>query len=260
MAAKIRITYDFDTWDAAVISSSSEATTDLVDDNVVDDIPGKPWRSSTDTSEWIKFDLGSAKQIKCVGIFNHNFTSGATVKLQANASDSWGSPTLDQTLTIATDEDSVVLKSIVVFVDQTLRWWRITIDDAANADTFIQIGRVAGGVFYEPTRNFNDKFAVVWNDPSERIRVPGAMTKARSRDRFRTIRVAFSYINQTETDKLSTIFTKVGMEKPLIISLDPTDRPTKASIYCTMVSPLTLMNVMLTTWDAISVTFEEKVR
>ena len=73
MSEKIRFLYDADTWDAATISSSSEAG-DLVDDNAVHDFVAKPWRTTGDSAEWIKFDLGSAQQITCFCLFGFNLT------------------------------------------------------------------------------------------------------------------------------------------------------------------------------------------
>ena len=256
----VRITYNFDDWDAATVTASSSSASELGAANVVDPQPSKVWRSTGDTAEWVKFDLGSAKQITCIGLFNFNFTSGATVTLQANASDSWGAPSYSQALTIAADSDSVVLKRLVYFLDQTYRWWRITIADASNPDGYVEIGRVAAGQYYAPTRNIQEQYRYQGQDPSERERLPGAWSPSVSRARYRTADVSFPFANQTQADKFWAIFDKVGNETPIILSVEPTTRPSQDSMYCTLETPLSLTNATLTYWDVVTLRFEEKVR
>ena len=110
MASNARILYNMDTWDAATITGSSQANTDLVPANVVHDHVSKMWRTTGKASENIVFDLGTATNITVFSMFTFNLTASATVTLQANASDSWGSPSYSQALTIATDADGNVLR------------------------------------------------------------------------------------------------------------------------------------------------------
>ena len=176
MASNARILYNMDTWDAATITGSSQANTDLVPANVVHDHVSKMWRTTGKASENIVFDLGTATKITVFSMFTFNLTSAATVTLQANASDSWGSPSYSQVLTIATDADSAVHQRIVFFLDQTYRYFRLLLADAGNADTYLQIGRIAAGEYYETTRNINQGFNISMFDPSEGDRVPGRQT------------------------------------------------------------------------------------
>jgi hypothetical protein len=257
----IRILYDADTWDAGTITSSSEASTDLADDNAVHDFVGKPWRTTGDTSETWTIDLGSAVSTTIFGIFNHNFTSGATVKYQANATDSWGSPTVDETLTIATDSDSVVLPRLVYFPSHAaLRWRRIDIADASNPDGYIQVGRFIGGAYWEPTRTITDGFPMTSNDPSTGSRAPGTGFFARQRAKYRSAQVAFELAGRTDHDKWQTVFEKVGQTKPLILALDPTNYPTKDSMYCKVASPLTQVFREADLFDTPTLTFVEETR
>ena len=59
------------------------------------------------SEEWLKVDLGiGTKDIKVLVIKNHNFTAGATLKIQGHTDDVWegaGIPTVDETLPITTD-------------------------------------------------------------------------------------------------------------------------------------------------------------
>lgn len=255
--AKARIVYNFDAWDGATITSSSEASTDLADDNVVHDFVSLPWRTTGDTSEWVKFDLGSATAITCVGIFAHNLTSAATVTLQANASDSWGSPSYSQVLPVATDADGVVVPHIVYYLSQNYRWWRVTFADAANTDTYIQVGVIRGGAYYEVSRNYNSALPVQYIDPSEGAVTPGRQDHKRQRSRYRRATLGFTLQDRTQADKLRAIVTKIGTSKPCILGLDATNYPTAESMYCYMRTPLSLAHRFNQLWDTGSLVFEE---
>ena len=257
----VRITYNFDSWDAATITSTTEASTDLGDDNVVHDHVGKPWRTSDDKNEWVKFDLGSAVAITCFGMFNYNLSASATVRLQAHPTDDFSSPDHDELLTIPTDSDGNVIKRLVYFpsANNTKRWWRVTIDDyLTNADGYIQVGRIAAGAFYEPSRTISENFSVAMFDPSAGDIKPGRQTFFRQKNRYRRATVGFQFQDQTQHDKLQTVFEKVGNHAPVILALDPTDRPSKDSMYSYIVTPLDMAHQFAERFDTAQIVFEEK--
>jgi hypothetical protein len=254
----VRVLYNSDSWDAATITSSSE-TGDLADDNVVNDQVAKPWRATGDSAEWIKFDLGSAKDITCIGLFGGNWTSAATITLEGNATDSWGAPTYSQVLTVETDEDSVVFKQIVLFLDETFRWWRITFADAANPDGYIEVGRIKAGEYYEPTRTYSEGWSFVPVDPSEGDPKPGVVSVWRTRAEFRQVAVRFRFMNETQFKKFWTMYRKVGKRKPIILALKSTTEPTIYSLYCTFGGQMPMRNQLVNWFEASNLVFEEKV-
>jgi hypothetical protein len=80
-------------------------------------------------------------------ILDHNFEAGGTYKFQGNPIDSWGSPSLDETLTFNTGP-------IVKFFTQTggNQYHRITATNVLNPE--VSIGRVFFGLYFEPDREF----------------------------------------------------------------------------------------------------------
>ena len=256
--ANARILYNMDTWDGATITGSSQANADLVPANVVHDHVSKMWRTTGKASENIVFDLGSATKITVFSMFTFNLTASATVTLQANASNSWGSPSYSQALTIATNADGTVLQRIVYFLDQTYRYWRVTFADSGNAASYLQIGRIAAGEYYELTRNINQNFNITMFDPSEGDRVPGRQTFFRNRNRYRRATVRYNLQSQTQTDKLSAIMEKTGNSRPLVLALDPTDRPSKDSMYCYLETPLSQAHQFIGNYSTASLVYEEK--
>ncbi|MBW2619285.1 MAG: hypothetical protein JRC92_10465 [Deltaproteobacteria bacterium] len=87
------------------------------------------WRS-VDLDVWLKADLKSAQQVTSTALLDHNLTSGATITLEANSTDSWVSPAYSQVLTWTEGH-------LVLSLDQTYRWWRLVIDDPTNPDGFL---------------------------------------------------------------------------------------------------------------------------
>lgn len=260
--AKARIVYNFDDWDAATITGSSEANSDLADDNVVHPFVSKPWRTTGDTAESIVFDLGSAQTINCIGIFGHNLTSSAVCYISANSADSWGSPAHSSgAWSPVTDADGTVLGHYVFFNSwSAMRYWRILLQDSSNPDGFIQIGRIAGGQYYEFDRNIQQSFAIEHLDPSETDQnVPGRQAFWRSRDRFRRATVGFRFQDRTQTEKVEAIYRKIGNSNPCILSLDPTNYPTKDSMYCHMITPVQFTHQQIGYYNTGALVFEEKV-
>jgi len=135
--------------DDAVVTASSEVAS-LPAVNVQSMWKSKPWRSTGCASEWIKFDLGAAPNILAVILTGHNLTSAATVHVQANATDVWTAPSVDITLAWSA-RDILHLWSSA----QAFQWWRFTVEDAANPDGFIDLGRVYVGLAPAPDRNFS---------------------------------------------------------------------------------------------------------
>jgi len=93
------------------------------------------WKSTGDTSENLVIDLGSALTPTAVIIADHNFTSGATVTIEANSSNAWGAPAYTYTFSTITDP-------LVLYLSQTYRYWRLVIADASNPDTYLRIGQL----------------------------------------------------------------------------------------------------------------------
>jgi hypothetical protein len=67
--------------------------------NLADRVVAIPAQLTTTTGAW-KLAYGAAQRIDVVALPHHNLTAGLNVRFQGNATDSWGSPTLDAAITI----------------------------------------------------------------------------------------------------------------------------------------------------------------
>lgn len=89
---------------ATITAQSGTVDTDYPLSNLVDDNPAKPGKLTTTTGR-IMFDFGSAQTIQLIALIHTNLTAGLTVKIQANATDSWATPSVDLAITIPTVPD-----------------------------------------------------------------------------------------------------------------------------------------------------------
>lgn len=113
----------------------------------------KRYRSSAlEEPNTITIDLGSAQQVTALAIFDHNFTDAVTISLKGDADNAnWDTPDFGgESVTYNADKIVHYLSSA-----QTYRYWRLEITDAANSDTYIEIGELFLGAYSEPTENFN---------------------------------------------------------------------------------------------------------
>jgi hypothetical protein len=93
------------------------------------------WKTTGITSENIVIDYGAATKVTASVLHDHNFTSSAVVKFQANATDSWGSPSVDYTFTTITE-------ALVYYHDSTYRYNRWLIADTTNTDSFLRVANI----------------------------------------------------------------------------------------------------------------------
>jgi hypothetical protein len=149
-------------------------------------------RTATDSiaDATINVDLGSAKTVEAVALCRHNIEAAGLWRIRG-ASDSgfttvlynsgwidvwpeqWASGVLPTTHPSYTtrklsqaqiDALNPRRDAIHVFTATAARYWRIEIDDTANADAYIEAGRLVLGGIYQPTYNFNVGAALGFDD------------------------------------------------------------------------------------------------
>lgn len=107
---------------------------------------GTFFRSGVDTTSVnIRCDFGTATTMTAFVIGDHNLTDAATITLEANPTDSWGSPAYTQAVTL---RDLAYL-----YLNESYRYWRVVVDDSTNATGYIEIGLLYAGEYLELTQN-----------------------------------------------------------------------------------------------------------
>lgn len=184
----------------------------------------KVWRTTSTLAQSLVIDLRTAEEIDTfVMVFDPEssptFSAGTTFSLQASATNSWSSPTVNVTPTF--DENFGVL-SYFFAASQEYRYWRLYIDDPSSALGYFETHKIFLGKATQLTQlpsigirlSEQDQSTVDSNDYGHEY--SDTYPKRRSWE--------FSYRLLTETDKgtLRDIYHRCGKTKPIFFCLDAT--------------------------------------
>lgn len=124
---------------ATVTVQTGTAQAQYGPEKLVDRNPANPAKL-VETSGAFLFDFGSAARVDWVLLPMHNLDAGLSVRIQGNATDSWGSPTLNTTIVIPTyREDGFPvacwkdLTGVAGYGTGGFRYWRLWIEGVNTA-------------------------------------------------------------------------------------------------------------------------------
>jgi hypothetical protein len=238
-----------------VISSSSEAT-GYVDDNLASPARWKKWRSATGTGDqWWKADLGANKNFQVLAAMNAVLHSGGTLKAQANATDAWGAPTVNDTLSVPSPDYTQVIADWLSSV-QNLRWIRFYFTNVGAVNSFVELGAVFAGTYLQPTRSISDGLSIRRIDPSVRRFALGGQRSSVVRPKFHQVSAIFQAQTAAARDDLRTLYETSGSAVPVLLAIDPT--VPGLTFYGTLDAALPSQNSALDLWD-LPIEFTEDV-
>jgi hypothetical protein len=142
--ANLRVIYD-NFWRSGTMLGASSENPQYPAENTQDDDTSFVWRSAAGAlTPTIDVDLGSAKTYDYVGLFNHNFTSAATIQIK-------GADDAAFTVNVVTDTLTYNGNNLRGFLaaPRQKRYVRAYIQDAANPSNYIQIGTVVLGKYVD---------------------------------------------------------------------------------------------------------------
>ena len=132
-------------WNNEIDKNTYTALTEHVDyplTNLIDPRLSRVYHSLSDDDQYILI-AGTDIKADAIAILNHNISSGATIRIQGNDADVWGAPTFNQLLTWA---EYILFQE---FTSGEYDYWRLFVDDPANPDGYIKIGRLYLGEVLE---------------------------------------------------------------------------------------------------------------
>lgn len=172
--------------------------------SLVDGNADSEWRSTDVSDENLVIDLGSAQTPTALVIGHHNLTSGATITLQANASDSWGAPSYSQAISWASDTIGYFLSG------QNYRYWRLRLQDAANTDDYLRIALLYLGTYGEPSRNHHwDPYDRTTLAAREDLETGGMLAGANMLGVSELIRLAYPLATSADRTIFQALFSAV---------------------------------------------------
>ncbi len=221
----------------ATITALGENPNYLFSTALIDSRLSRVGRTLADSAQWVLFSFVAAVDVDVVGIFNNNFTSGATVKIQANATDSWGSPSIDQALTYTKDNRrstelgrDVGVWSYQFSSTESYQYWRIYIDDSSNPETYVEMGFV----FLDEATTFpgmlvNQGFPR--STTSEASFSDSGQAYGLKRLQFNTNSFTFPDVEETEKEIIDTFYDKIDIVTPFMLIVWENDLDIQRPVY-----------------------------
>jgi len=166
--------------------------------------------------EWLKADLGSAQAVKAFIVSQHNFDDGCTSKIQGNAADAWGAPTVDEAITHY-GEDYLI--SYFWSTSQTYQWWNWLIDvgDFTSGETYVKAGLAFLGDYFRPASNFNRKYVEGRVDQSQKTILEHGNIFSMPSQGYDTWSYTFEGLSAADVGSFQAMYDVVGSEIPFFI-------------------------------------------
>ena len=191
-------------WNNLLLGSTPTASSEAADFPV--EMLLNPWPklgtlTTGVSAEWWKFDLGAAPAAaNYFALWSHDLPASSTIALQANDTDDWGAPAVNQAVTRTADK-------LVVPITATRRWWRLLM--TAVGVTSIEGGTAFLGPHFEFAYDFHQK-SPAFEDPSIVDYADDGMPSGQKKDPFRTFDYSFSAVTAADYATLWTIWQTVG--------------------------------------------------
>ena len=199
------------------------------------------WRSTGVTSEYIEIDLGSAQQVTALCLLDHNLTNGATITLKGDADGAgWGSPDYSQAVTWRSG-------IMILYLDQTYRYWRVEFADAANGDGYLQVAELCLATYFEPSRQFVRGYDHALAAGSKSLKSDAQILRAFTEGEVERYKITFK--RAADADKTSlqawwrSTFDKVN-KRVCPFYFDPFPGSAGGEIWCLPASMLSFRNVI----------------
>lgn len=238
---------EFDKYD---LTSAGE-TNNFPKENVQDIRLSQSWRTAILTNAWIKIDTVTGIDASVAVIAGHNLTNAATIKIQGNATDAWGGPTVDETMTW--NADSIVK----FFTEDNLRFWRFNITDAANPDSYIEAGRLFLGTFYQVEEATDRDLG---EDLIDESNVAYSVTGQAYIDvgiERREYRIGLGSVKEATRQSLKSLFSSVGRHVPIFVIIDENFQTQVPIIYCLIDNDFQYRNIAGFVWRDRAFIFRE---
>jgi len=217
--------YTTDLMTTATLTPTTE-NTEFPATNVQNFQPSKQWNTlGTITAETLVIDLGSAMTVDTFIVAGHNFDGTETsVKIQGNATDSWGAPTVDETMTVVVGEPFKA-----TFASNNLRFWRFIFTKAAAAN-IKKVGRLWLGEEIDTGALGDPDYKGVTDTTNDRSVVSksiGGQTYIEIKNQFKSFTLNMSLVPEATMATYVTEFDTLGTSIPyfiIISSQSPLER------------------------------------
>lgn len=204
----------------SIVASSADPSFPV--SNLKHPFRSKRWRSTGVSNETLTFDLITTEEIDSVVLLwpkedGIRLSSTAELRIQANATNVWTAPAVDQVLTISND---YVLASHYFATAQSYRFWRVVIQDAGNPNGFVEIGVVWLGKGLE-IENAQNGFKYQLVDQTKITKTDFGHQYADVYPQLAVLDFTYQYLDYDSVQVLENAFRTNGAIQPVLVVLDP---------------------------------------
>jgi len=229
----MKVLYNNDITSSTTITPSTQNNNYPFETAFLDTRMSRFGRFTGKTSENIVFYNSGGFSFDEVLIAANNMTSSATVTVQANASDSWGAPSVSESMTRLVNGYWYYNFSSV----QSYDYIRIVVADATVTESYIKIAKVfIGQSLTLPGIAPTAELPVISNSLVSQNE--SGQVFADKRTQLKGANVNFPVISETERQNLKTLFTSVDKTDPIYLFIWENDLDIEPPLYCTLTTDL----------------------
>jgi hypothetical protein len=145
-------------------------------------------------------------------------TQNAQLRLQANATNTWSSPSVDVALSIDFDRNVV---THFFSSTQSYRYWRVKVVDPNNPELCVELPKIILSKATQLTQSPEIGFKHTIEDQSTVTRTPYGHEYYDVYPLRRSMDFSFAMLSETDLIELERIFRTVGNSVPICVALDP---------------------------------------
>jgi len=235
--------------DPVTLTVTSEET-DYPKEYLQNSQPAWKWRSTDASVQQIEWDNGELKAADAYAHVEANFSPESDVRLELSANADYSDPVLDITfdgklpfyglgegplgldgLGGFSDENEVQNLRTIWFDLVSYRYGRVTITDTANADGYVEVGKIMVGQSWSPATNHN------WGAAHRRVkestisRTRGGGARSSPATSYRVVSVGFSWLDDVEDAELDDILARYGLQSGVLLSCYPEEGGARERTY-----------------------------
>lgn len=177
---------------------------------------------SLHTEEYVSFDLRTTEEIDSIVLMwqkgNLRISPDAVIRVEANATNNWGSPAFSQVMTI---NEVYEMASLYLSESESYRYWRVVILDRGNPYLYVSLGTIILGKS-EELQNPDNGFSWSITDTSRSVSNEYNNTWTDEYPQLNTLSINFNLLDYDVAETLEQVFKRVGNRKPIFIALEHT--------------------------------------
>ena len=187
-------------WNSGVNVTASSESELLPATNLFLEQRGAIWRSGTSTAdEYLVWDLGSASLVQNLILSDYaGAWSSATVKIQGNASDSWGAPSFDETITASKFAFNLPVLHELTGTPSYRYWWLSITKNASGDELDLGHAFLANAETNLSEKPDADGVEIGYDDLSTESRSRGGQSFSDQKERALRFKLPFTDVTTTK--------------------------------------------------------------